>query len=85
MGTMKKGDRCEFCTGEMEQRRVLARFRFKGETIYIENVPAWVCNNCAEQYFDAPVYKRLEQIAQQRDQIKQTICFPLAKFDIPAA
>ncbi len=85
METMKKGDNCEFCNGEMEQRRVLARFRFKGETIYIENVPAWVCNQCSEQYFDAPVYKRLEQIAQQRERIQKTICFPLAEFDIAAA
>lgn len=85
METMKKGDRCEFCTGEMEQRRVLARFRFKDETIYIENVPAWVCNKCSEQYFDAPVYKRLEEIAQQREWIQRTICFPLAEFDMVAA
>jgi YgiT-type zinc finger domain-containing protein len=85
METMKKGDSCEFCTGEMEQRRVLARFRFKGETIYIENVPAWVCNKCSEQYFDAPVYKRLEEIAQQRERIQKTICFPLAEFDMATA
>jgi YgiT-type zinc finger domain-containing protein len=65
----------------MEQRRVLARFRYKGETFYIENVPAWVCKQCGEQYFDAPVYKRLEQIAQQREQIQKTISFPLAEFD----
>ncbi len=31
---------CEICEGEMKYQRVLARFRFKGETIYIENVPA---------------------------------------------
>ena len=80
-----KGDKCEFCTGEMEQRRVLARFRFKGETIYIENVPAWVCDKCSEQYFDAPIYKRLEEIAQQREQIQKTICFPLAEFDMATA
>ena len=77
-----KSDRCEFCTGEMEQRRVLARFRFKGETIYIENVPAWVCNHCSEQYFDAPVYKRMEEIAQQRERIQRIISFPLAEFDM---
>ena len=77
-----KSDRCEFCTGEMEQRHILARFRFKGETIYIENVPAWVCNKCSEQYFDAPVYKRLEEIAQQRERIQRTICFPLAEFEM---
>ncbi len=81
----KKGDECEFCPGEMEQRRILARFRFKGETIYVENVPAWVCNRCSEQYFDAPVYKHLEEIAQQRRRIRRTISFPLAEFDMVVA
>lgn len=73
---------CEFCEGEMEQRVVLARFRFKGQTIYIENVPAWVCRHCGEQYFDAPVYKHMEKIAAQRDQIRKQISFPLAEFEM---
>jgi YgiT-type zinc finger domain-containing protein len=59
----------------MKQRRVLARFRFKGQTIYVENVPAWVCNRCGEQYFDAPIYKRLEEIAQQPERIQRVISF----------
>lgn len=75
-------DQCEFCDGEMEQRRVLACFRYKGHTIYVENVPAWVCKHCGEQYFDAPVYKRLEGIARQREQIQQVITFPLAAYDM---
>ena len=82
---MVKGDQCEFCEGEMEQRCVLARFRFKGQTIYVENVPAWVCGRCGEQYFDAPVYKRLEEIAQQRERIQRVISFPLAEFDTAIA
>jgi YgiT-type zinc finger domain-containing protein len=80
-----KGDQCEFCGGEMEQQRVLAKFRFKGQTIYVEDVPAWVCDRCGEQYFDAPVYKRLEEIAQQREHIRRTISFPLAEFDMAIA
>jgi len=68
-----KSDKCEFCEGEMELRSVLARFRYKGQTIYIENVPALVCNKCSEQYFDAAVYKLLEKNAQQRGQIQKTI------------
>jgi len=80
-----KGDQCEFCEGEMEQRHVLARFRFKGQTIYVEDVPAWVCNRCGEQYFDAPIYKHLEEIAQQRKWIQKVISFPLAEFDMAIA
>lgn len=80
-----KGDKCEFCEGEMVQRRVLARFRYKGQTIYIENMPAWVCNKCGEQYFDVPIYKRLEMIAQQHEQIQKCLSFPLAEFDMAFA
>ncbi len=77
-----KGDRCEFCEGEMKQRRILARFRYRGRTIYVENVPAWVCDKCGEEYFDAPVYKSLEKIARQHERIQRVISFPLAEFDM---
>ncbi len=80
-----KDDACEFCDGELINKQVLARFRYKGETIYIENVPAWVCKHCAEQYFDAAIYKQMEKIAQQRDEIQRVISFPLAEFEMALA
>ena len=73
---------CEFCEGTVEYRRVRARFRFKGDTIYVDHVPAWVCVRCGEQYFDAPVYKRLEAIARDRNRIEKSICFPLADYEM---
>ena len=79
---MKRNDICEFCEGEVEYRLILARFNFKGQTIYVDNVPAWVCIKCGEQYFDAQVYKRLEEIARHRDLIMKTVCFPLAEYDM---
>ena len=77
----KSHDMCEFCEGVVEERIIQARFHFKGQTIYVDRVPAWVCSKCGEQYFDAPAYKRLEEIAKHRTQIKKTICFPLAEYD----
>ncbi|MFQ5976391.1 MAG: YgiT-type zinc finger protein [Candidatus Hydrothermarchaeales archaeon] len=77
----KKADLCEFCEGKVEYLLIRARFHFKGQTIYVDNVPAWVCKRCGEQYFDAPVYKRLEEIARHRSSIKKTVCFPLAEYD----
>ena len=73
---------CEYCDGVVAPKTIRARFRFKGQTIYVDNVPALVCNRCGEQYFDAPVYKRLEQIAKQASRIKKKISFPLAKYDM---
>ena len=68
-------DKCEFCEGVIKLRRVLARFRYNEYTIYIKNVPACVCNKCGELYYDAPIYKRLEKIAQQGESSKDDI-FP---------
>jgi YgiT-type zinc finger domain-containing protein len=82
---MPKHDTCEFCEGKIEQRVVQARFHFKGQIVFIDGVPAWVCVKCGEQYFDAPVYKRLEEIAKHSDHIKKTICFPLAEYDMAMA
>lgn len=79
---MEKGMICEFCEGRAEQRIIRARFHYKKQTIYIDKVPAWVCDRCGEQYFDAPVYKRLEVIAGNREHIVKTISFPLAEYDM---
>ncbi|MGH8057656.1 MAG: YgiT-type zinc finger protein [Candidatus Entotheonellia bacterium] len=73
---------CEFCEGTVEHRQIRARFHFKGDTIYTDNVPAWVCVRCGEHYFDAPVYKRLEAIARQREHIEKQVCFPLADYEM---
>jgi hypothetical protein len=30
----------------------------------IENVPAGICTQCGEKYFDSPVYKQMERLAK---------------------
>ena len=77
-----KSDLCEYCDGKVEHRLTRAKFSFKGQTIFVDNAPLWICVKCREQYFDAPVYKRLEEVAKHRDSIKETICFPLADYDM---
>ncbi len=79
---MTERDPCEFCDGKVEYGLVRARFHFKGRTTYVDNVPAWMCTRCHEQYFDAPVYKRLEAIARHRNHIKKRISFPLAEYNM---
>ena len=69
----------------MELRTKLVRFRYRGQTIYVDHVPVWVCNQCGEEYFDAPAYKHLEQIARERERIQRVISFPLAEFEMALA
>lgn len=71
---------CEFCDGVVRRRRARTRFDYRGRTVYVDRVPVWVCSQCGERYFDAPVYKRLEQIARQRSRTERTVSFPLATY-----
>ncbi len=85
MVALSTQDACEFCNGNVRRRAIRARFQYRGRTIYVDHVPAWVCDHCGEQYFDAPVYKRSEEIARHRARIKKTIQFPLACYDAALA
>jgi YgiT-type zinc finger domain-containing protein len=78
----KKQDPCEYCEGTIKPRIVRSRFVSKWGTIYVDDVPAQVCNQCGAQYLSGPVVKRLEQIAKQASRIKKKISFPLAKYDM---
>ncbi len=71
---------CEFCNGAVALRHSRVPFHFKGTMIYVDNVPVWSCGRCGERYFDAPVYKRLEEIARQSQTIRAAITFPLADY-----
>ncbi len=71
---------CEFCEGPVEPRVILTSFHYMGKTIYVDGVPARVCQRCGERYFDGPVYERLESIAKRSGRIKEAIEFPLAHY-----
>jgi YgiT-type zinc finger domain-containing protein len=79
---MSHADSCKCCAGPLALRQLRARFQFQGQTIYISHVPTWTCHHCGEQYFDAPVSKRLEAIARQGECMTETVCFPLAAYDM---
>jgi len=78
--TATRAQTCEFCNGKVDLRRSRVPFHFKGTTIYVDNVPTWSCKKCGERYFDAPVYKRLEEIARQSQTIRAAITFSLADY-----
>ena len=54
--------KCYFCGGTPELGRVTAENWWGEQLVLIENVPAWVCRNCGEQYFDADICRRLDEL-----------------------
>lgn len=55
---------CVICGGKTEHKLVTAE-NWNGEKLtLVESVPAFVCEDCGEQYYDATTCKELERIKQ---------------------
>lgn len=80
--TPNKSEPCEYCEGTIEDRIIRVPFHYAGDTIYVDNAPVRVCNECGEIYFPAEVYKRLEKIAKNKRRIRARISFPLADYRV---
>jgi YgiT-type zinc finger domain-containing protein len=44
--------RCLLCNGEMEKATVAYTIDRKGYHLFIEKIPAYVCSQCGEKYFE---------------------------------
>jgi YgiT-type zinc finger domain-containing protein len=53
---------CYFCKGKVIQQRVRVDFRWGRRLKVIEHVPARVCQQCGEKYFQSAVYKAMEKL-----------------------
>jgi YgiT-type zinc finger domain-containing protein len=57
---------CYFCKGRVVQQKINVDFRWGRKLKVIENVPAKVCQQCGEKYFQSAVYKTMEKLAASR-------------------
>jgi len=57
---------CYFCKGKVLEQKVKVDFRWGQKLKIIEDVPARVCQQCGEQYFQSDVYKAMEQLVASR-------------------
>lgn len=72
---------CFQCGGQLIQQRVTKIQSWKGNLVgIIENVPAWVCNQCGERYYDAPVLEKIEVMLKQKPEPKKNLTVPAYEF-----
>jgi YgiT-type zinc finger domain-containing protein len=53
---------CYLCKGVVEKKLVMVEREWNGKKIIIEGVPAEVCEQCGEKYFDSETTLKLEKI-----------------------
>ena len=71
---------CYFCRGTIERRNVDVDFRWGKKLKMIRSVPASVCRQCGERYFDADVYKAMESLARSRRKPSTRVAVDVLEF-----
>ncbi|MBI2264536.1 MAG: YgiT-type zinc finger protein [Armatimonadetes bacterium] len=69
--------RCLACGGKTSQKRIRTENWWGEEFTLVENVPAWVCAQCGEAYFDAEVCLALDQLRQNPPEVKASLQVPV--------
>ncbi|MDI6752094.1 MAG: type II toxin-antitoxin system MqsA family antitoxin [bacterium] len=76
---MKRYDDCSFCGGKVLPQRVKVDYWWKGDLTIIENVPAGVCQQCGEEYYDGPIAEEMEHLVKSKEVIR-TISIPVKEY-----
>ena len=53
---------CSFCGGGVEEKKIEYDYRRQGHLLVISNVPAGVCRQCGEKYFQPDVLKKMDEV-----------------------
>lgn len=72
---------CYQCGGLLVHQRVTKIQTWKGDLVGIfENVPAWVCNQCGERYYDGSVLEKIDDLIKQKPKPKRSLSIPAYEF-----
>jgi len=51
--------RCPFCGGMVDRKKVNYEYRKKEKYFIVRNVPALVCSECGERFFESEVVEKI--------------------------
>jgi YgiT-type zinc finger domain-containing protein len=55
---------CMYCKGEMKKGTVPFHVDRKGVHLTLDEVPAWICNQCGEPYFEEMEVESIQAMIQ---------------------
>jgi YgiT-type zinc finger domain-containing protein len=65
--------KCLLCSGEMEKSTVSYTVDRKGYHLFIENIPAYVCSQCGEKYFEEKGTKAIRNMIKALEEKLQDV------------
>ncbi len=77
---MTERDLCDICGGELEHKNVDLELHIKKEHLICEGLPADVCRQCGEKYFDAAVSAKIDEFVKKYKKKKPLRYIPVPVF-----
>lgn len=71
------GEKCEYCGGDIQEKKVDLHRKIKGKYVLIEHVPAGVCTGCGTRYYAANVLKTIEETIRGRQKASREVQVPV--------
>lgn len=57
--------KCLYCGGEMERSMSTYTVDRKGYHLFIKEIPAYICTQCGEKYFDEEEVEAIQKLIQK--------------------
>jgi len=73
---------CYFCKGKVLEEVISVDFWWGDDLKIIENVPAGICQQCGEKYFEPVVYKEMERLAKGSGQAIRHLSVDVMRYSI---
>lgn len=77
---MREKDLCDLCGGELEHKKVNFELHIRKELVICEDLPANVCKQCGEKYFDAEVSLKIDEFIKKYQKEKPSRYIPVPVF-----
>ncbi len=59
--------KCHYCGGEMKKGETTYTINKKGYHLLVDQIPAWICSQCGEVYFEGEEVDAIQEIVKNID------------------
>lgn len=59
--------KCYYCGGEMKKKKTTYAVNKKGYHLLVDDIPAWVCSQCNEVYFQGDAVDIIQNVIKNID------------------
>ncbi len=64
---MTQAMKCIYCQGPMERKTAPFQINRKDYHLVLSSIPAWVCSQCGEVYFEEAEAEAIQEVLQDLD------------------